>query len=102
MFKLKDIDYKIYTNPHEYELVDDEVVLYINDKDTIIALNATATFIWRYITVTCENGIDISDSGIVREIMDKYSYREELYEEILNDVTDVVQIFIAQGLIVLE
>ena len=87
---------------YEYETVDNEVVLYQSETEKILVMNVTASFIWLFIVDCSVSSKNISDLEITQKVMEEYYVEYESYDEILDDVRYVLDIFFVEGLLINE
>lgn len=99
MLKIKETEYDVYFNEYDYETLDDSVILYLKNLDVIMSLNVTSTFIWQYLLASIESKENINDEMIAREMINKYGWENDLYETVLNDVVEILNLFIKQRLL---
>ena len=88
----------VYISKHEYEIVDNEVVLYQSESEKIMLMNVPASFIWLFIVESYVSSRNISDLEITQKVMEEYDVGYESYDEILDDVRYVLNIFLVEGL----
>lgn len=87
---------------HEVENLEGEMILYIPEVNKIISLNETATFVWRLVVLAGEQKVDLSDIKLARTVIQFYECNENLFEAILNDVRDILNIFISESALVCQ
>ena len=87
---------------HEYETIDNEIVLYQSETEKILVMNVTASFIWLFIGECSVSSKNISDLEITQKVMEEYAVECESYDQIVEDVRYVLDIFFAEGLLINE
>ena len=87
---------------HEYETIDNEIVLYQSETEKILVMNVTASFIWLFIVECSVSSKNISDLEITQKVMAEYSVECENYDQIVEDVRYVLDIFFSEGLLINE
>ena len=75
---------------YEFEIVEDEIILYQNETEKILVMNVTASFIWRFINEHIIDSNMISDLEITRAVMKEYDIRDNFYTQILEDVRHMI------------
>lgn len=85
---------------HEYEYLDNCVLIYLTHLDIILSLNATATHIWEQIVVDLQDKLSIDEALIVRELMMEFEVNDTMSEIVKEDVNRIINDFFSLGLLV--
>ena len=75
------------------EILDDEMVLYNEEKQKIIILNQTATFIWKEIIASYLENKNICTQDIVNNLLIKYNVSDVGIGIIVHDVEETIELF---------
>lgn len=79
---------------------DDEVILFFEDLNEIVVLNASATVVWNYINLSLENNESvITIDQIVNTLKDYYDMDNSECKTIYDDVKHIIDEFIKYRLI---
>ena len=84
------------------EIVDGDVILYLEDSKKVIVMNSTASSIWDELLMAHTNNKDICDEQIAKTIMKKYGLDNTMHTKIIDDISVIIDRFINESLLIIE
>lgn len=98
--KLNDVE--ISVSKYISEELENDVVLYNEERMKIVVLNHTASLIWKTIINNCNNQRNLSTNDIVIELQKSYNISEEEIKNIHSDVNETIKLLFQASLIKAE
>lgn len=95
--KLNGIETEIAS--HSEEILDNEVVIFVEDAKKIIELNNTAMLIWNAIKTHHEKNLCLDTKGIVNMFISKFNLLDSEKKEIYNDVESTINLLFEASLL---
>lgn len=84
------------------EQINDEFIIFIEEKDSIIVLNNTASFVFDYLCEANKNIIDIKIDvkDIAKAMTNKFVHNNVSYSQIYTDIENTIKELIDLGVVV--
>ncbi len=92
----------IHIDFFDSDSIDGELIIYNETRDKIIALNITATYIFRYLVAAVQSGQDYSDKDILSYLKSVFQIEPDQEGAVLSDIQSVLYQFLEEGVIVIE
>lgn len=90
---------KLLVSDYTFEMVNNEMVLYIKNNNKIMVLNKTAVFVLRELERLIKNDDEIIVKNIAKKLIDEYSISELQLTDITKDVQNIIDLFIETSLL---
>ena len=92
----------IFVSKYSEEIVEGEIIIFVEDYHRIVVLNPTAATIWKYIIDSYRKNTDICYNDIAEVLRNTFYISPPNPDELLNDIDDTISQLLQSALIIKE